>query len=54
MISTCLFHDKTTPTRLTTAARRSHNEGAALLPVYSMSNVQTAGVKPPKSAVARL
>jgi hypothetical protein len=36
------------------AANVIHWPGAALLPVASMSAVDTAGVKPPKSAVARL
>src|SRR5580700_1043426 len=36
------------------AANASHNPGTARFPVLWISHVQTAGVKPPKTAVARL
>lgn len=47
-------YKQSTPTRLIVAAVASQSAGDALLPVRSIRYVQTAGVKPPKIAVARL
>jgi len=47
-------HAKIAAVRPQAAANMSHRPGTARLPVACISQVAIAGVKPPKSAVARL